>query len=98
MLEKIRATLRIKNSSEKINEDITDLIEACKLDLKLAGIKNIYETDALIIQAIKVYCKANFGLDNKDSEKYQRSYEMLKTSLALCGDYNTESESVEVVE
>lgn len=96
LLEKIKMSLRIKNN--KLDDEIIDLIETCKFDLTISGIKNISESDPLIQQAIKVYCKANFGLDNKDSEKYQKSYEMLKTSLALCGDYNTESESVEVVE
>ena len=54
----------------------------------MSGITNIKEEDPLIRQAIKTYCKANFGLDNKDSEKYQSSYDMLKQHLSLCGDYN----------
>ena len=86
MLEKVKLALRINNS--KLDDEINDLIEACKIDLNIAGVRKITETDSLIIQAVKLYCKANFGLDNKDSEKYQRSYEMLKCSLALCGDYN----------
>lgn len=88
MLEKIKLILRIKTTS--LDEEINDLIEACKIDLSISGIKNISEDDPLIQQAIKIYCKANFGLDNRDSEKYQRSYDSLKVSLALCGDYNTE--------
>ena len=86
MLEKVKLALRIK--SNKLDEEIADLIEACKIDLSLSGVKKIEDTDLLIQQAIKLYCKANFGLDNKDSEKYQKSYEMLKISLSLCGDYN----------
>ena len=88
MLEKVKLALRIK--SNKLDEEITDLIEACKIDLSLSGVKRIKDTDPLIQQAIKIYCKANFGLDNKDSEKYQKSYDMLKISLSLCGDYNVE--------
>lgn len=88
MLEKVKLALRIK--SNKLDEEIADLIEACKIDLSLSGVKRIEDTDPLIQQAIKLYCKANFGLDNKDSEKYQKSYEMLKISLSLCGDYNVE--------
>lgn len=86
MLEKVKLALRIK--SNKLDEEITDLIEACKIDLSLSGVRKIEDTDPLIQQAIKLYCKANFGLDNKDSEKYQKSYDMLKISLSLCGDYN----------
>ena len=88
MLEKVKLALRIKATSLDI--EITDLIEACKIDLSISGIKVINDTDPIIQRAIIVYCKANFGLDNKDSEKYQLSYDMLKQSLALCSDYNTE--------
>lgn len=88
MLEKIKQSLRIKNNA--FNDEIMDLINACKKDLETAGVKNIDEEDSLIIQAVKTYCKANYGLDNKDSEKYQASYEMQKQKLSLCGDYNVE--------
>ena len=86
MIESIKKALRIKSSA--FDDEIKDLIEAAKTDLFISGIKTINENDALIQQAIKIYCKANFGLDNKDSEKYQKSYDMLKQHLALCGDYN----------
>ena len=86
MLESIKLALRIKSSA--FDTEINDLIQAAKLDLSISGIKNTKETDPLIQQAIKTYCKANFGLDNKDSEKYQKSYDMLKQHLSLCGDYN----------
>lgn len=88
MLEKIKQSLRIKNNA--FNDEIMDLINACKKDLETAGVKNIDEEDSLIIQAVKTYCKANYGLDNKDSEKYQASYEIQKQKLSLCGDYNVE--------
>ncbi len=86
MLEKVKLSLRIK--SDAFNTEISEMIEAAKLDLSISGIKKIDEDDPLIQQAIKTYCKANFGLDNKDSEKYQKSYNMLKEHLSLCGDYN----------
>lgn len=86
MIEKIRNSLRIK--TDKLDSEIEDLIEACKMDLKIKGVNNIDEQDPLIFQAIKIYCKAYFGIDNKDSEKYIKVYESLRDSLALCGDYN----------
>ncbi len=86
MLESIKLALRIKSSA--FDDEINDLIQAAKLDLSISGIKNINEKDPLILQAIKTYSKANFSMDNKDSEKYQASYESLKQHLSLCGDYN----------
>lgn len=86
MLEKIKQSLRIKSTSFDL--EIEDLIQSALLDLSMSGVKKLNETDPLIIQAVKTYCKANFGLDNKDSDKYQKSYDMLKAHLSLCGDYN----------
>ena len=44
MLEKVKLALRIKNN--KLDDDITDLIDACKIDLSISGVKKIDETDA----------------------------------------------------
>ena len=85
-LELIKMALRIKSSA--FDEEIVELINSAKLDLKISGVYNVDEDDPLIFQAIKTYCKANFGLDNKDSEKYQASYDSLKQHLSLCGEYN----------
>lgn len=86
MLDKVKLALRIK--SIKLDEEIEDLIESCKIDLSIGGVRKINEDDPLIQRAIIIYCKANFGMDNNDSEKYQKSYDLLKQSLSLCGDYN----------
>lgn len=85
MLDSIRKALRI--SSSAFDDEIEDLIDEAVRDLETSGIVNISLDDALISKAIKTYCKANFGIDNKDSEKYQESYESIKNKLALCGDY-----------
>lgn len=84
-LNAVKLALRI--SSKAFDEgEIKPIIEACKKDLRGAGVKKTNETDPLILRAITLYAKANFGY-NDDSEKYQRAYDMLKTSLALVGDY-----------
>lgn len=86
MLNKVKLALRINNDA--YNGEITDLINACKKELELAGIasSNIKDTDEMIIQAITCYCKAYFGFDNTDAERYVRSYESLKAFLCL--NYN----------
>jgi hypothetical protein len=86
MLEIVKLALRIKTTAFDFDE-ITPIIDACKIDLKLAGVNVIVDTDPLIQRAVVLYTKANFG-NNPDSEKYQKSYEMLKCSLSLAGDYN----------
>lgn len=90
LLDDIRKVLRIKNTA--YDNEIQDLIDAAINDLTIAGVfsdkANDY-TDPLIKRALVVYCKANFGFDNPDAERLQKSYDMLKMSLSLAGDYNT---------
>lgn len=86
---KMRAALRISSTSEKITEEIEDCIAACKADLKNDGVKVINETDKLIIRAVTLYCKAEFGYNDK-ADKFRQSYDTLKMRLALSKEYNTE--------
>ena len=88
---KMRAALRISSTSEKITEEINDCIAACKADLKNDGVKVIKETDELIIRAITLYCKAEFGFNN-NAEQFRKSYDALKMRLALSVEYNTAPE------
>lgn len=88
LLDDVRKNLRISSTAYDTAE-IAPLIEACKLDLKIAGVceSKITDTpDALIFRAIVLYCKANFGYE-ENPERFQKAYEALKISLALAGDY-----------
>ena len=87
MLNKIKLALRINNSA--YDDEITDLINACKKELELAGIasSNINENDEMIIRAVTLYCKANFGFDNSDADRYTTSYESIKTFLCTNTQY-----------
>lgn len=91
LTEKMRAALRISSTSEKITAEIEDCIAACKADLANDGIKAIDEGDALIIRAVTLYCKAEFGYNDK-AEKFRQSYDTLKMRLALSQEYNEEPE------
>lgn len=86
--ETVKRNLRL--SIDKFDDDIKDLILSAKKDMDLVGIKKIDETDPLISRAIILYCKGHFYMDNKDSEKYLQSYELLKQHLSLAGDYKNE--------
>lgn len=85
MLDKVKLALRIKSSA--FDDEINELIESAKLDLSISGVKTDDLKNPLIIHAIKIYCKANFGLDNKDAEKYYKSYVLLKEHLSLCKEF-----------
>ena len=86
MLDKVKLALRIKTNA--LDEDINDYIEAAKESLNIAGVTSLDENNPLIIQAVKIYCKANLTTDNIAAERYNKSFETLKQSLSLCSEYN----------
>lgn len=89
LLSECKELLRTKSNS--FDNEIKTLIEACKVDLYISGIK-ADEDDPIIRRAIHVFVKANFGIENKDFEKLNASYELLKIHLGLCGDYIVEQD------
>ncbi len=90
LFDDIKTVLRISSSTLAFDNEINDLIKAAKADMILIGIlpeKVNDETDPLIKRAISIYCKANFGWNNPDSDKYQKSYSLLRTHLSLSAEY-----------
>ena len=100
LFEQIKDSMRIKHDA--LNDVIQNDIDAGTLDLirsgvqpyrkkngeyVLAGNKKVLRNDALIGKALELYSKAQEDYQGK-GEKYQKAYESLRDSLALCGDYN----------
>ena len=87
MLEDVRDALRV--SGNDLDGEIQDLIDAAKADLSLSGVhpSKIIDTDPLIKRAVVVYCKAHFGWDNPEADRFVQSYTMLKQHLALSAEY-----------
>ena len=85
MLEEVKMALRISNTA--YDNEITNLIDACKSDLETSGVAPSYFLEdnlrALIKRAIITYCKAQFGFDNQDASRLNDSYELLKQKLAI---------------
>lgn len=87
-LEAIR--LRVRQTVSKLDSELEDLIKAARGDLALGGVlpdKAADESDPLVKQAIVNYVKAEYGIDNPDSEKYRAAYEKQKIALAMASDY-----------
>lgn len=86
LTNKIRSALRISSQAQAITDEINDCIEACKRDLQQVGVNNLDESDALIIRAITIYCKAEFGYSDK-AQQFRQSYDSLKIALSLMEEY-----------
>lgn len=88
-----RGILRITTDDTVINTEIVNLIKACQKDLIRNGITPSLANgleDSLIKMAVLTYLKAEFGLDNKNYDKFRASYEQLRTELAMTDFYITE--------
>lgn len=83
--------LALRQDNDTFDDEITDIIAACKIDLFESGAENTDDTDALVKRAIILYAKANFGLSNPDMEKYQKQYDNLKILMGLSAEYQTGS-------
>lgn len=84
LIQELMRAVRVKS---KVGADeLKELSEACRADLEIAGVYVMDFDDPLPRQALKLYCKANYGYD-KDSEKFRDAYAALKDSMALSGEY-----------
>lgn len=94
LLDEVKTALRISTSNTVYDMEIQTLIYAARSDLIQAGInpdKVNDDDDALIKRAIITYCKANFGYDNPEADRFNDAYIMLKQHLSLYGDYQDET-------
>lgn len=90
LLDDMKQALRINNTEMDI--EVLDLIETAKsemsnINININKVTDTGEMDPLIKRAITLYCKANFGYDNSDAERFAECYKMLKIHLALSADY-----------
>ena len=110
MLKQVKDALRVKNAA--FDDEVKDLIASCLADLRLAGAcvatPEIYLVDwdedtpeladPLIVRAIKLYAKANFGyIDTAQAARFQQAYDHLKCAMLFSGDYK-EAEAGDGVE
>jgi hypothetical protein len=86
MLGKVKVVLGFTIKDADIDEAVNGLILAARADLKINGIVSddfVKEQNDLIEQAIKIYCKANWGFDNPDAPRLQESYDNLVNHLSV---------------
>ena len=90
LLLKIKNALRISHSA--LDDDLSDTVAACLMDLKVCGVKapepdDPQETDPLVLNAIKLYCRKEFTDDPAKAADYQSRYDSLKSCLMMAENY-----------
>lgn len=87
---------RISETNTIMSEEVKDLIISARQDLIFQGIlpsKAVDEADGLIKRAVSTFVKANFGLDNKDYDALNNSYEMQRNTLSNSIEYSVKKET-----
>jgi len=94
LLDDVKIALRISAANNSFNTEINDLISAAQRDLQVSGIKVTDTSDALIKRAIVTYCKAHFGYDNPEAERFEKAYNAIKLHLMLSSEYGGTADAV----
>lgn len=94
MLSYIKKTLRV--STTAFDDQLMALIEAAKLDLKIAGVdvSNIPTNDNLLRVAIGSYVMLHFG-NCRDYDRVKASYDEQKAQLRTATGYTDWGDNVE---
>lgn len=95
-LTKIKKAIRISHNA--LDDDITSDIEGCLADLKAARIIDPQDTDPLIFNAIKLWCKSLYTDDTAKAAEYLRRYESLRGSLQMAEGYGWKDEEADTDE
>ena len=85
MLNAVKLALAITVTD--FDNEIQDLIDAAQYDLMTNGVAVMeHQTDPLVLQAVKTYCRAHFH-SPADYDRLLASYEAQKGHLMQCTGY-----------
>lgn len=86
LLEAVKLALRIKTMS--FNDQLSDLIDAAIIDLKIAGVTPEVEEGvaAIVKQAVVTYCRMHFG-EPDEYDRLKMSYDEQKAQLQTATGY-----------
>lgn len=90
ILNSVKIALR-RAGTTAFDAEISELIQAAKLDLGIAGVDVDNVDDPLITMAIKTYCKLHFG-ETDEYENLKASYDEQKAQLQMSANYTNYSE------
>ena len=86
----------IRRTHNKLDEDLKADIEACIADLRTGGVVYADDTDPLVYNAIKLWCRASDCDDPVKAAEYWTRYEALKGSLMMAEGYGYPKEDADV--
>lgn len=86
LLEQVKTALRV--TVNNYDSELTELIEAAKFDLGIAGVQLPAELDAICGRAIITYCKVHWSaLTDGEWSRLKASYDEQKAQLSTATGY-----------
>jgi hypothetical protein len=85
-LNAVKLALRVTTNA--FDSELTDLINAAVLDLKVAGVTNDDTTNALVRRAVVTYCRMHFG-EPDDYDRLKKSYDEQKAQMGMATGFTT---------
>lgn len=96
MLRAVKLALAI--TVDDFDPELSDLIQAALYDLQTNGINaTLLQSDPLILQAVKTYCRAHFH-SPADYDRLLAAYEEQKGHLMKCTGYTDFGEAAPLIE
>lgn len=74
-------------SHNKLDDDLETTVQAAKQRLRMVGVREIEEDDALTREALKLYAKGKYNYQG-DGPRYMDAFGRLADAMSLSGDYN----------
>lgn len=82
MLEAVKLALPVKGAAR--DPEIQDLINSALAELRAAGVDAAEDSDdPRVLQAVKLYCKGNFGSGLENAPRFIEGFEKLRIAMAL---------------
>ena len=94
LLDACREALRIPADCTAFDAEVEDLIEAARAAMRAGGVSGAVAADdsnGTVRLAVKVYCKANFGMDNPDADRLSQSFGDLLTMMRGSSEFGGSS-------
>lgn len=92
-LDKIKMSLR--TSHNKLDEDIQADIDTALADLRMHGVIHKDESDPLIFNAVKLYCKSCYTDDPAKGAAFRDRYAAMRDCLKVAEGYGWKDDSHE---
>lgn len=83
--------LFLRRTHDLLDADLAADIEACLADLQIHGVVHKDDTDPLILNAIKLWCKANDVDDTVKAAEYRKRYVDMRDHLKAAEGYGWEA-------